>query len=133
MIRPSVKNTLKTGQTTENGHLLIGRIDLYQPPVLLVRKRNRGGCDGLFEVFETAGAWIGSVTSECSSSHASAIWYTVALCASATVWMTSIPEIDPAAIGNKLLRAQDTLREIYDRIEKRDDLIRYETAPRPEH
>jgi len=42
---------------------------------------------------------IGSITSECLSNHASAIWYTVALCASATVWMASIPEIDPAAIG----------------------------------
>ena len=34
---------------------------------------------------------------------------------------------------HKLLRAQDTLREIYDRIEKSDDIIRYETAPRPEY
>ncbi|MDT3437766.1 helix-turn-helix domain-containing protein [Haloarcula sp. 1CSR25-25] len=32
----------------------------------------------------------------------------------------------------KLLRAQDTLREIYDRVEKTDDIKRYETAPRPE-
>lgn len=31
-----------------------------------------------------------------------------------------------------LLRAQDTLREIYDRVEKTDDIRRYETAPRPE-
>ena len=34
---------------------------------------------------------------------------------------------------HKLLRAQDTLREVYDRIEKTDTIIRYETAPRPEH
>ena len=34
---------------------------------------------------------------------------------------------------HKLLRAQDTLREIYDRIEKTDNIIRYETAPRPEN
>ncbi|WP_254538738.1 helix-turn-helix domain-containing protein [Halomarina litorea] len=33
---------------------------------------------------------------------------------------------------HKLLRAQDTLREIYDRVEKTDDIERYETAPRPE-
>ena len=33
----------------------------------------------------------------------------------------------------KLLRAQDTLREIYDRVEKTEDITRYETAPRPEH
>lgn len=33
---------------------------------------------------------------------------------------------------HKLLRAQDTLREIYDRVEKTDDIKRYETAPRPE-
>jgi len=33
---------------------------------------------------------------------------------------------------HKLLRAQDTLREIYDRVEKTDDVERYETAPRPE-
>jgi DNA-binding transcriptional ArsR family regulator len=33
---------------------------------------------------------------------------------------------------HKLLRAQDTLREIYDRVEKTDDINRYETAPRPE-
>ncbi len=33
---------------------------------------------------------------------------------------------------HKLLRAQDTLREIYDRVEKTDDITRYETAPRPE-
>ena len=33
----------------------------------------------------------------------------------------------------KLLRAQDTLREIYDRVEKTEDIKRYETAPRPEH
>lgn len=32
----------------------------------------------------------------------------------------------------KLLRAQDTLREIYDRVEKTEDIKRYETAPRPE-
>ena len=31
-----------------------------------------------------------------------------------------------------LLRAQDTLREIHDRVEKTDDIKRYETAPRPE-
>ncbi|GAB7020850.1 winged helix-turn-helix domain-containing protein [Halostagnicola bangensis] len=34
--------------------------------------------------------------------------------------------------NHKLLRAQDTLREIYDRVEKTDDITRYETAPRPE-
>jgi len=34
---------------------------------------------------------------------------------------------------HKLLRAQDTLREIYDRVEKTDDNIRYETTPRPEN
>ncbi|NGM71261.1 transcriptional regulator [Natronolimnobius sp. AArcel1] len=34
---------------------------------------------------------------------------------------------------HKLLRAQETLQEIYDRVEKRDDISRYETAPRPEH
>ncbi|MDR5657773.1 transcriptional regulator [Halodesulfurarchaeum sp. HSR-GB] len=34
---------------------------------------------------------------------------------------------------HKLLRAQDTLREIYDRVEKTEDIKRYETAPRPEH
>ncbi|WP_394350880.1 hypothetical protein [Halobacterium sp. CBA1126] len=33
---------------------------------------------------------------------------------------------------HKLLRAQDTLREIYDRVEKTEDIKRYETAPRPE-
>ncbi|WP_435197396.1 helix-turn-helix domain-containing protein [Natronomonas sp. EA1] len=33
---------------------------------------------------------------------------------------------------HKLLRAQVTLREIYDRVEKTDDIKRYETAPRPE-
>ncbi len=33
---------------------------------------------------------------------------------------------------HKLHRAQDTLREIYDRVEKTDDIKRYETAPRPE-
>lgn len=33
---------------------------------------------------------------------------------------------------HKLLRAQDTLREIYDRVEKTDDIERYESAPRPE-
>lgn len=33
---------------------------------------------------------------------------------------------------HKLLRAQETLREIYDRVEKTDDIKRYETAPRPE-
>jgi hypothetical protein len=32
----------------------------------------------------------------------------------------------------KLLRAQDTLREIYDNVEKPDDIKRYETALRPE-
>ncbi|WP_254534843.1 helix-turn-helix domain-containing protein [Halomarina litorea] len=32
---------------------------------------------------------------------------------------------------HKLLRAQDTLREIYDRVEKTDDIERYESAPRP--
>jgi DNA-binding transcriptional ArsR family regulator len=34
---------------------------------------------------------------------------------------------------HKLYRAQDTLREIYDRVEKTEDITRYETAPRPEH
>ena len=33
---------------------------------------------------------------------------------------------------HKLIRAQDTLREIYDRVEKTDYIERYETAPRPE-
>ena len=33
---------------------------------------------------------------------------------------------------HKLLRAQDTLREIYDRVEKTGDIERYESAPRPE-
>ncbi|AKH98741.1 helix-turn-helix domain-containing protein [Halanaeroarchaeum sulfurireducens] len=33
---------------------------------------------------------------------------------------------------HKLLRAQDTLREIYARVDKTDDVKRYETAPRPE-
>ena len=33
---------------------------------------------------------------------------------------------------HKLLRAEDTLREIYDRVEKTDDIERYETALRPE-
>ena len=33
---------------------------------------------------------------------------------------------------HQLHRAQDTLREIYDRVEKTDDIKRYETAPRPE-
>ncbi|QLH81381.1 helix-turn-helix transcriptional regulator [Halosimplex pelagicum] len=33
---------------------------------------------------------------------------------------------------HKLLRAQDTLREIYAQVEKTDDINRYETAPRPE-
>jgi len=33
---------------------------------------------------------------------------------------------------HKLLRAQNTLREIYDRVKKTDDIERYETAPRPE-
>ena len=32
---------------------------------------------------------------------------------------------------HKLLRAQDTLRDIYARVEKTDDIERYETAPRP--
>ncbi|MDL0126410.1 helix-turn-helix domain-containing protein (plasmid) [Halobacterium sp. MBLA0001] len=31
-----------------------------------------------------------------------------------------------------LYRAQDTLREIYDRVEKTEDIKRYENAPRPE-
>ena len=34
---------------------------------------------------------------------------------------------------HKLIRAQDTLREIYDRVEKTEDIKRYETAPRPDH
>lgn len=33
---------------------------------------------------------------------------------------------------HKLLRAQDTLREIYDKVEKPDDIRQYETALRPE-
>ncbi|MDG5777049.1 helix-turn-helix domain-containing protein [Haloarculaceae archaeon H-GB2-1] len=33
---------------------------------------------------------------------------------------------------HKLLRAQDTLQEIYDQVEKTDDIKRYQTAPRPE-
>ena len=33
---------------------------------------------------------------------------------------------------HKLNRAQDTLREIYARVEKADDIRRYESAPRPE-
>ncbi len=33
---------------------------------------------------------------------------------------------------HKLLRAQDTLREIYDRVERIDDINRYEAAPRPD-
>ncbi|PSP47639.1 transcriptional regulator [Halobacteriales archaeon QH_7_69_31] len=33
---------------------------------------------------------------------------------------------------HKLLRAQDTLRETYDNVEKPDDIERYETALRPE-
>ena len=34
---------------------------------------------------------------------------------------------------HKLHRAQGTLREIYDRVEKTENITRYETAPRPEH
>ncbi|MFB6295668.1 MAG: helix-turn-helix domain-containing protein [Halobacteriales archaeon] len=33
---------------------------------------------------------------------------------------------------HKLLRAEDTLGEIYDRVEKTDEIRRYESAPRPE-
>ncbi|MDZ7730702.1 MAG: transcriptional regulator [Natrialbaceae archaeon] len=33
---------------------------------------------------------------------------------------------------HSLLRAQDTLKAIYDRVEKTDEIKRYETAPRPE-
>lgn len=33
---------------------------------------------------------------------------------------------------HKLLRAEETLREIYDRVEKTDEIERYESAPRPE-
>jgi len=33
---------------------------------------------------------------------------------------------------HKLLRAQQTLREIYDRVEKTAEIERYESAPRPE-
>ncbi len=33
---------------------------------------------------------------------------------------------------HKLLRAEDTLREIYDSVEKTDEIRRYENAPRPE-
>lgn len=32
-----------------------------------------------------------------------------------------------------LLRATDTLREIYDQVEKTDKIQRYETASRPRH
>lgn len=34
---------------------------------------------------------------------------------------------------HKLYRAQDTLQEIYGRVEKTEDIKRYETAPRPEY
>lgn len=34
---------------------------------------------------------------------------------------------------HKLLRAQDTLREIYTRVEKSDEIERYANAPRPEN
>ncbi|MBP1923780.1 DNA-binding transcriptional ArsR family regulator [Halorubrum alkaliphilum] len=34
---------------------------------------------------------------------------------------------------HKLYRAQDTLQEIYGRVEKTKDIKRYETAPRPEY
>lgn len=34
---------------------------------------------------------------------------------------------------HKLLRAEETLRAIYDRVEKTDEIERYENAPRPEH
>jgi DNA-binding HxlR family transcriptional regulator len=33
---------------------------------------------------------------------------------------------------HRLLRAEETLREIYDRVEKTDEIERYETAPRPD-
>jgi hypothetical protein len=33
---------------------------------------------------------------------------------------------------HKLLRAEETLREVYDRIEKSAEIERYETAPRPD-
>ncbi len=33
---------------------------------------------------------------------------------------------------HKLLRGEDTLGEIYDRVEKTDEIERYEGAPRPE-
>ena len=33
---------------------------------------------------------------------------------------------------HKLLRAEDTLREIYARVEKTDEIERYENAPRPD-
>jgi DNA-binding HxlR family transcriptional regulator len=33
---------------------------------------------------------------------------------------------------HKLLRAEETLREIYDRVEKTAEIERYETAPRPD-
>jgi hypothetical protein len=33
---------------------------------------------------------------------------------------------------HKLLRAEDTLREIYARVEKTPEIERYESAPRPE-
>ena len=33
---------------------------------------------------------------------------------------------------HKLLRAKDTLREIYDRVEKTAEIERYESAPRPD-
>jgi DNA-binding HxlR family transcriptional regulator len=33
---------------------------------------------------------------------------------------------------HKLLRAEETLRKIYDRVEKTDEIERYESAPRPD-
>jgi len=34
---------------------------------------------------------------------------------------------------HNLLRAEETLQTIYERVEKTDDIKRYETAPRPDH
>lgn len=34
--------------------------------------------------------------------------------------------------GHKLLRAEDTLRSVYERVEKSDEILRYENAPRPD-
>lgn len=34
--------------------------------------------------------------------------------------------------AHKLLRAEDTLRAVYEQVEKPDEIIRYESAPRPD-